>query len=181
MSVVGIPLLLALFQFTNDHIYDRWDEKLTTKTQLFGGAMILSSYLLLYMFYAGLCVINNTLPTSRLTVSISIFIVPLFIIIFVTLYAQFKQMVQPGLRLGAWLASIGIAFGYISIYVAIADGNFRQRITAYGLMVVFLLSGWVASQPRSQTLIRTLHNRINSRQSDPKSDDNDEPKWWGID
>lgn len=159
MTVVGVPLLLALFQFINDHVYDDWDEQLTVKTQLFGGAMILSSFLLLYMYYAGLCTINNTLPPSRLTISISIFVLPLFIIISITLYAQFKQMVRPGLRFRAWMVSIGIAWGYIGFLVSLSGGSTRDMIVAYGLMLIFIAAGFMIPAP------------VND----------DEPEWRGID
>lgn len=167
MSVVGIPLLLALFQFVNDHVYDERDEDLTLRTLSLGGTMILSSCLLLGMYYAGLCTINSTLPSSSLTSLISLFIVPLFVIILITIHAQFTQMVPPGLRLTTWMWSIGVAWGYVAFIGVIAEGYTQEVVAAYGLLFVFGLLGWM-DYP-------TLDDSDNV-----DDDSDDEPAWWGI-
>lgn len=177
MSVLGIPLLLALFQFINDHVYEEQDERLRMKTQFFGGSMVLSSYLLLAMYYAGLCTVNSTLPPSRLTITVSLFILPLFVIISITLYAQFKQMVKPGLRFATWMTSIGVAWGYVSFYVSIGGGSTRDLVGAYAFLIFFGILGWVGTTPSYQALSRAIFDWIASMDPD---DNDDEPEWWGI-
>ena len=67
MSVVGIPLLLALFQYINDHEYPEQETEFTFRTFSYGIMMGLSAFLLWGFYLTAYCVIRVELGANRLT------------------------------------------------------------------------------------------------------------------
>lgn len=98
MSVVGLPLLLALFQFVNDHEYPEPDERIRPRTVLYGILMAASTFTLWGLYFVSACVLQSSLGGEQLSTLLFVFLWVLLAIIFVILLIQLEQMVGEDLR-----------------------------------------------------------------------------------
>lgn len=114
MSVVGLPLLLALFQFVNDHEYPEPEDEIRIRTILYGFVMVASAFTLWLLYYSAFQVIRSELGAMPMTEWLSLFNWVLAAIIFVILLIQLEQMVGEGRRffLAGYLLSI--SFGAVA-------------------------------------------------------------------
>lgn len=175
ISIVGIPLLLALFQFINAHEYSVSENRIRPRTFLYGVLMVVSSFILWGLFFVALCVIRTTLGSSQLTAMLFGLLVVLLAIIFVILLIQLEQMVGESLRypLGAYLLA---AFSIlIAIYYSIG-GNYSNVVIYITYFVLFTLLGSVSHKigftEVGIQLAKTWQRFQNWREA--RSEDNDE-------
>lgn len=142
MSVVGIPLLLALFQYINDHEYEEPKDSLGLQSFIYGVAMGLSALVLLGLYLVAYCVIVAELGMNVLTGLLFVFWCVLIIIIDRILSVQLKQMLRKELQysLVGYLMAFGLVVG------AVADvfpANGLVRVTA--VIVAIVVGGKAAA------------------------------------
>lgn len=144
MSVVGIPLLLALFQYINDHEYPEPETRLSKRTVTHSIMMALSAFLLWGFYLTAYCVIRVELGANRLTNMLFLFWWVLVIIIVVILSIQLEQMLIERLRISmtAYLSALGLA---IIAVVDFFQAALLVRVVA-GVTAVIVATVGLASQ-----------------------------------
>lgn len=110
-SVLGLPLLLALFQFVNNHEYPEPEATVSKRTVLYGLIMMMSASMLLGFYYSAFCMIQSQLDATQLTNLLFVFMVVMLAIILVILFIQVEQMVGKGAR----YSFLPYIFGVISL------------------------------------------------------------------
>lgn len=136
MSVVGIPLLLALFQFINDHEYPEPKDCLGLQSVIYGIAMGLSAFVLLGLYLVASCVIIAEVGINVLTILLLIFWWVLFVIIDRILSIQLRQMLRknPRVSLICYLGASGL-FVIAILDVFPADGRVRWGAVIIAVIV----------------------------------------------
>lgn len=131
MSVLGLPLLLSLFQFVNAHKYPEPEEELSMQTLAYSAVMMTSAFMLWSFYFAAFCVIQTHLGSSQLTTLLFLFMWVMLAIIGIILGIQLDQMVGEDARysLAAYLSGVAllvlspfqsnIVFSGISVLLAI--------------------------------------------------------------
>lgn len=90
--MLGLPLLLALFQFVNDHEYPEPEETVSKRTVLYGFVMVASALLLWRFYSSAFYIIQSELGVTPLTDLLFLFMLVMLAIIFVILLIQMEQM-----------------------------------------------------------------------------------------
>lgn len=81
MSVLGLPLVLALFQFVNNHEYPEPEATVSKRTVLYGLIMMTSASMLLGFYYSAFCMIQSQLDATQLTNLLFVFMFVMLAII----------------------------------------------------------------------------------------------------
>ena len=139
MSVLGLPLLLALFQFVNDHEYPEPEETVSKRTVIYGLIMMTSAFLLWGFYYVAFCMIQSQLDAAQLIALLLAFMVVMLAVIFVILYIQVQQMVGEGAR----YSFVTYLFGCISIGAFAGAESWVVRVVIVSLAVIVVWMGWV--------------------------------------
>lgn len=139
MSVLGLPLLLALFQFVNDHEFPEPEQQITLRTLAYGIVMMAGAFMLWAFYYSAFCMIRSELGATELTNLLFLFMWVMFAIILVILLIQMEQMVGEEMRYSL-LAYLG-AFGLVATSPAIASSVVRWGAVILAAIVVYM--GWI--------------------------------------
>lgn len=139
MSVLGLPLLLALFQFVNDHEYDTPEDDVSLRTVLYGLVMMTSAFLLLGFYYAAFCMIYSAMGVTDLTTLLLLFMAVMLAIIMVILLIQMEQMVGEGAR----YSLIAYLWGILVVMSSLAITNLLVRAGLVLLAMGLVGMGWI--------------------------------------
>lgn len=88
MTVLGLPLLLALFQFVNNYEYPEPEATVSKRTVLYGLIMMTSASMLLGFYSSAFCMIQSQLDATQLTNLLFVFMFVILAIILVILFIQ---------------------------------------------------------------------------------------------
>ena len=140
MSVLGLPLLLALFQFVNDHEYPEPEETVSKRTVLYGLIMMTSALMLWRFYHVAFCMIQSQLDATQLTNLLFVFMWVMLAIILAILWIQLEQMAGEGAR----YPLITYLFAFLGIFVAQMQTSRTMTLLVIGTAVVTACMGVIA-------------------------------------
>lgn len=146
MCVVGLPLLLSLFQFVNNHEYPEPEEDLRLRTVLYAFTMAASAATLLGLYYTGFCRINAELGASTLTNLLFVFLFILLLMTLIFLHVQFEMMVAEDARYPAEAYVTGVG----CIIWAVVDGQLLLGVMGIILVVMGATKQFVGLETAGQ-------------------------------